>query len=895
MMEEARGGKSIMQAVEAAFAETDSTVILGIKVSKSQAAWGGVVRKGRMTSKPRILAITAKRSATTQKFKIKMHALKPATGSGLPQMSKEYKLKHLVRVEAVEGDKSGLGFVLVFDNSKGIPAQWSCRSIEDRNGLFVTLRQLSKDHLGRVPSLVGFDLVELALWAQSNAKPLPIAGTLETARKLGEAGESVRLAENAVQVVGQHDLVSAQEEKDMEALLGTYVMGIDEAEAFSERLKRELSALEAANLHAILDNEPMVEEIIKGLENVATNVEDMDEWLHIFNIKLKHMREDIEMIERRNNMLDRQEQNTRGLLGELDKLLNKLHVPPEYASLLVESPFDEPLINTNCEAADWLVKALMQLSSFSKDPLYSQMRVVREKKAVLDNLKTMFARRAQDFLQEYFMKIVDFTPPRQQGSLPKGGPLRGGVDHSDLQWNLKSYARLIQYLKALDEASLQALRKSYASAMNHLLRREMRDTANELKNSVKVPASRATSWLESGAPNPNSSDSTSGVSDVFARMLHVFLPLFVSESMFFAAFMCFDASPAVPSSLRGGSNTTKDDDDDDDVSPMALDGSDAKPPAPTDKEVRELNSALDLLFAGMQDELIAVADWACKVDPLRCIAMLGVMDRCLISQSKEPGSFLFKMLKSLQERINQNFDRFVDEMSHSIERYDRNMKTTGVLPYFQRFEALAQRMECLVKNKSRDAVDRAYKKIVANMFEVLENIAKADPKHADVLLLENYAAFQNSTYEIAQHVPTLGEYYHRASSAYDAACQRYITAIIDHQFGKLFEFAKKIEENLLFQRTPEEISFQPNLTRADLRKLLKATLSASPGVEKLLQTMYKRMQKHISPEMLPLLWQKCKDDFLRQYESLENLISKCYPGEVLSPSCNEMRELFKTV
>lgn len=38
-------------------------------------------------------------------------------------------------------------------------------------------------------------------------------------------------------------------------------MGIGEAEAFSERLKRELLALEAANVHALLENEPLLEEV----------------------------------------------------------------------------------------------------------------------------------------------------------------------------------------------------------------------------------------------------------------------------------------------------------------------------------------------------------------------------------------------------------------------------------------------------------------------------------------------------------------------------------------------------------------------------------------------------------------------------------------------------------
>ena len=44
-------------------------------------------------------------------------------------------------------------------------------------------------------------------------------------------------------------------------LLSSYVIGIDEAEAFSERLKRELAGLEAANVYAILESESLVEQV----------------------------------------------------------------------------------------------------------------------------------------------------------------------------------------------------------------------------------------------------------------------------------------------------------------------------------------------------------------------------------------------------------------------------------------------------------------------------------------------------------------------------------------------------------------------------------------------------------------------------------------------------------
>lgn len=39
-------------------------------------------------------------------------------------------------------------------------------------------------------------------------------------------------------------------------------MGIGEADAFSERLKQELVALEAANVYELLESEPLIEEVL---------------------------------------------------------------------------------------------------------------------------------------------------------------------------------------------------------------------------------------------------------------------------------------------------------------------------------------------------------------------------------------------------------------------------------------------------------------------------------------------------------------------------------------------------------------------------------------------------------------------------------------------------------
>lgn len=54
--------------------------------------------------------------------------------------------------------------------------------------------------------------------------------------------------------------------KGLNFLMCSYVMGVGEAEEFSERLKRELQALEAANVHAILESEPLINEVFLFFE-----------------------------------------------------------------------------------------------------------------------------------------------------------------------------------------------------------------------------------------------------------------------------------------------------------------------------------------------------------------------------------------------------------------------------------------------------------------------------------------------------------------------------------------------------------------------------------------------------------------------------------------------------
>ncbi|KAI3761182.1 hypothetical protein L1987_51593 [Smallanthus sonchifolius] len=851
--------KELRRACESAIEDAKQNVVMSIRVAKSKGAWGkGKFGKGAQMAKPRSLlpppAELVELASTSskdkgEKTKAFLRVFKYTNGNVLEQ-AKVYKLKRLGKVEVLTNDRSGCTFMLGFDNLRNqrvAPIHWTMRNLDDRNQLLVCILHICKDAMGHLPKVVGIDIVELALWAKEHTSTVSKQQNFED----GPSGDMYSDGDSTVTV--ENELVSQAEEEDMEALLGTYVVGIGEAEVLSERLKRELHALEAANVHAVLESEHLVHEVLQGIESATFCVEDLDEWLSLFNVKLRHMREDIQAIEIRNNKLEMQSFNYKALVVELDKLLEKLRIPSEVSDCLAGGSFDESSMCKYMEACEWIRNALRGFDAL--DPRYAKARAVKEKRAELDIIKLTFVRKACEFLRDYF---------RGQLKAP---------DHVDLHNKCRIYARLLHHLKILDQSSLFPLRKTYCNCLNQLLRRETHEFANELRAGTKAPKVQSV-WFE-GSTAPNQNVNTSMVSEAYSKMLAVFVPLLVDESSFLSFFMRFEASSPDSPSIHDD-----DDDDDDDLGMMEVDENGTNKGA---VDLVALNESLCDLLDGIQDDFYAIVDWAHKIDPLLCVSMHAVTERHLSGLKAETDGYVRLLLDAMEDRISTLFVRFVDEAHHQIEKNDKNVKHTAVMSFIPRFALLATRLEQYIQGQSRDLVDQAYIKIIGVMFVTLDNIAQADPKHSDIFLLENYAAFQNSLYDLANCVPTLAKFYHQASESYEQACMRHMSVIIYYQFERLFQFARKIED-LMLTNSPEEIQFQAGMSKSDLRK-----------VDKHITAMHKKLMKKLSSEeLLPVLWDKCKTEFLDKYESFAQLAAKVYPNENI-PSVTEIQDILASI
>ncbi|KAG6406392.1 hypothetical protein SASPL_133992 [Salvia splendens] len=221
--------EELRRACAAAIEGTNQEILMSIRVAKSRGIWAKSGKLGRNhMAKPRVLAISTK--AKGQGASVFLRVLKYSTG-GVLEPAKLYKLKHLSKVDVVTNDPSGCTFMLVCpfrqllvmiflspsssaDDPPPPPSMLASMCL--RNRLLLCILNICKDVLGRLPKVVGIDVVEMALWAKENT---PAISKQQGVVQDGPIVAAV--AETDTKVTVERELVSQVEEEDMEALLGT--------------------------------------------------------------------------------------------------------------------------------------------------------------------------------------------------------------------------------------------------------------------------------------------------------------------------------------------------------------------------------------------------------------------------------------------------------------------------------------------------------------------------------------------------------------------------------------------------------------------------------------------------------------------------------------------------
>eukprot|EP00878_Enallax_costatus_P030332 GHUV01033017.1.p1 GENE.GHUV01033017.1~~GHUV01033017.1.p1 ORF type:complete len:642 (+),score=204.08 GHUV01033017.1:261-2186(+) len=523
----------LLAAVEALFADSDSIVVAAFEAQKlhdsGEATGSQLIRSlggGKAGTSDQlhsvVVAFTVKRSLTDRGFITSIHVARSAVtglggsigaGRSRLELRKSYPLKtlHDLRITTparasasqitTDGQQQQGSNQLQRQPSLGqqhqvveircashhaVPEHRGSYLMPDSNSamfLASLVIQLLRQQDAVLPTITGVSVERLDSWWSSHKD--------EVTQKLTSFALEV-VTPGAILVGRSGDdsaiPVSDKEASELEELLQLFELGLGDSQAFAAALQEEVAALEAANVYAILESGPLVEGVIGQLRHTQTVLDDLDESLKVFDFKLRHMRDDIAAIEASNNSLERQARHNKELMKLLEGLLGGLHLDQSVVRQLEQTQFELQRLPSVVSAAWQLHQQRVWLSGAAADsdsphslnPLLTQMRVVKEAQAELDQITGRVVSKAVSFLLGLVGQLIGDAMAeanRINARAQKVCPPRRPHLHD----TLNRCAPLIQVVAVLDTKVLLHLQQNVSAELNSLLRRDIRTAAAELR------------------------------------------------------------------------------------------------------------------------------------------------------------------------------------------------------------------------------------------------------------------------------------------------------------------------------------------------------------------------------------------------------------------------------
>ncbi|KAM4053316.1 exocyst complex component 1 isoform 6-T6 [Anomaloglossus baeobatrachus] len=713
--------------------------------------------------------------------------------------------------------------------------------------------------------------------------------------------ESVPSGENQSVAGGEDEAAEYQElntreKQDIEFMMEGCEYAISNAEAFAEKLSRELQVLDGANIQSIMASEKQVNILMKLLDEALKEVDQIEGKLSSYEEMLQSVKEQMDHISESNHLIELSKANSETLLGEIEFLVNHMDLSKGHIKALQEADLSS---SRGIEACTNAAEALLQCMNVTLQPGHAMLQAVVQQQQMFRDLREQFARRLASHLNNVFVQqghdqtstlSVEMTLP----------------NHHPFHRDLLRYAKLMEWLKTTEYPRYEGLTKNYIDYIVRLYDREIRDFFEVAKNKMTGVAkegkkfglhgssgkltgstsslnkltvqssgsrrSQSSSLLDMG----NMSASDLDVADrtkfdkIFEQVLSELEPLCLAEQDFISKFFNLSQHQSMPRTPMGEVDDA--------------DGSGYSRPqntsATTSSEKEMIRQMMTHIFRCIEPELnnlIALGD---KIDSFNSLYMLVKMSHHVwTAENVDSASFLSTTLGNVLVTVKRNFDKCITNQIKQMEDVKISKKSkVGILPFVSGFEEFAELAESIFRSAERRGdLDKAYTKLIRAVFINVEKVANESQKTPrDVVLMENFHHIFATLSRLK--ISCLEMEKREAKQKYNDHLQSYVIYSLGHPLEKLNIFFEGVKARVAQGIGYDEVSYQLAFSKQELRKVIKDY----PGkeVKKGLDNLYKKMDKHLCEEenLLQVVWHTMQDEFIRQYKHFEGLIEKCYTG-----------------
>ncbi|KAK4883341.1 hypothetical protein RN001_006660 [Aquatica leii] len=661
--------------------------------------------------------------------------------------------------------------------------------------------------------------------------------------------------------------ITDKEQEDLNRLMTDCEFAISNAEAFMEVLARDLSLLDGENVQSVLASESQVETLMDQLETAINEADKIEERLDSYDEILKHVRDAMEKMEKKNSMISIANKNNLHLLKELEMVVKQLDLPRKHQDILDDADLTN---NQGLKSAIEAGNALRDAMNSQLDPALLRMAAVQEQKKRFEKYKDKFSRSICRQLNNLFIHYGN-----DKGESEKSTDGLVLPQHSSVHKELIMYSELMHWIKVMDRKAYDGLRKVYTDSLGKLYDRDIRNlfeigkekiistsqVATPIKTSALLGLDREQWTIDTTANERYHYEAT------LEQVLSQLEPICLQEQQFCVSFFQLDIlSPSSKNTLT------------------TLDGIEADaavvPHRKVEKQINEdVRNMMGCLFSSLEEELLSFIAPIEKQDVFCCMYVLVRLNQHVMSAQS---SFLSNTFASILVHMKRSLDRFMQTQVDSIKecRIPRRSKC-GILPYVLNLEEFARYGDVLLKSDRRADLEKWYIRLIDTM---LECIAAHSVDHhktpPQVIKMENYHYLYSLLSQLK--MPVLDSQRKEAKQKYNDALAAYVTQYFGRPLEKLNIFFDGVQNRVASGVKASEVSYQLAFSKQELRKVI----NQYPGsaVKKGIESLYKKVEKHLSEEgnLLQVVWRAMQEEFIRQYKMLEDLIQQCYPGSLIT-------------
>ncbi|KAH8235167.1 hypothetical protein KR032_009407 [Drosophila birchii] len=812
------------------------------------------------------------------------------------QRESEYKRKRswqLDEIKSVDGRNEQFE-THEFDLQLEKLYKWYALNLHERqNFLAVLNRQIQKSVRGQRAE---FRNVPAAWLSEKSPEKVALGRTAQKTQHIDDDEEDEE--EEAQEFTALTD----KEANELGKLFSECDFAIKDAEQFIEQLSRELHDLDGANIQSVLASEQKVLKMMEHIDNAISEADKFETRLDVYEDILGHVKETMEKIGGKNAMIEIANNNNIKLMKELNKVISQLDLPHSQQQAL-----DEPDLKTanGRKAAIAAAQCLQQAMNSDIDPALLRLEAVQDQRKRFEKWKQKFSATVSRFMNNLFIHLGN-----EIGDMPVTSTELTLPNHSNVHRELTPYTELMHWTKAMDRKTYDGLMRVYTASLSKIYDRDVRNFFNLAKMQVseKLRSSRedldmstssrksAISTIPYGTLGINRDQWGPGVESadrirfdaLLEKVLAELEPIALQEQLFCINFFQMD----VISPTTKNTQTTLEMEKAVDMSQSAVLGAAISPSAegvPQKRIDRQINEDVRKLMMGLfgclEPELVSFIQSFERVDSFYSLYVLVRLTQHVMS-AQDTHSFLSMTFASALVQVKRNFDRFMQQQLQSIREAKLHKRSKAILPYVENFENFAQTAEGIFrKSDRRTDMEKWYLQLVNAIFEGISQHSQEHPKTpSQVVRMENYHHMYALLAQLK--VPGLDALKKEAKSRYNEALKAYVTQYFGRPLEKLNLFFEGVQQKVAQGVKETEISYQMAFSKQELRKVIAQYPARE--VKKGLENLYKKVEKHLSEEenLLQVVWHAMQEEFIAQYNYLEERIQKCYAGAMINLEFN---------